>query len=141
MKIIEEIKKAVYAKYLTTTLWTVDAISLYLNHGPNALVYPFVVFSHMATNNSYAMPDGTHPTGYDYVDSLFQFSICSNDRQHDDLEDIADQIEDTYHKVSLTLGNNCTHIATLVIDGRTIFGNESQKIWTIHQQYRILAGK
>jgi len=87
------------------------------------------------------MVDGTHPTGYDYVDCMFQFAIFGNDRQHSDLEGYADQIEDGFHKIQLTLGNNCTHIATLVTDSRTSFYDQGLKIWQINQKYRILAGR
>ena len=134
-------KKAICAHYQTTTLWTVDAIPFFMDHVPNASNYPFIVFYHVGTNNSYSMVDGTHPKGYDYIDSDFQFSIFSNAGQHTNLEDLADRIEDAFHKVHLTLGSNCTHIATLVKDSRTSFYNQQQKIWSVQQKYRIWAGK
>jgi len=141
MKIIEEIKKGVYAHYQTLTLWTVDAVTFYMDHVPNAVEYPFIVFYHLASNNSYSMVDGTHPKGYDYVDSIFQFSLFGNDRQHSELENYADQIEDGFHKVHLILGGNVTHIATLTTDSRTSFYDQGLKVWQINQKYRIMAGK
>jgi len=112
-----------------------------MDHVPQSVSYPIIVFYHIASNNTMAMPSTIQANGFDYVDSRFQFSIFSNDRQHVDLEDMADRIEDLYHRQSLILGNNCTHIATIVTNSRTKFYDQGQKIWSISQDYRILAGK
>ena len=141
MKIIEEIKKSVYAKYQTSTLFTVDQVAFYMDHVPQAVSYPCVVFYHIASNNFMAMANPSKTEGFDYVDSIFQFSIYSNDRQHVQAEDIADRIEDLYHRQSLTMSNSVSHIGTIVTNSRTKFWDQSQKIWHISQDYRILAGR
>jgi len=140
MQIIEEIKKGIYAHYQTTTLWTVDKIPIYQDH-VTRVAYPFICFYHIASNNSMAMPTPSKAAGYDYVDSRFQFSLFSNDRTYTVLEDYANRLEDAFHRVPLTFANDVTHIGTIVINGRTKFWDAQQKIWTINQDYRILAGK
>lgn len=141
MKLIEQIKKGIYAHYNTTTLWTSDAIPLYQDHVPNSVCYPCVCFYHISSTNEYAMVSTSHATGYDYVNCRIQFSIYANDRQNTTAEDIADRLEDAFHKVQLTFGDDCTHIVTLVQGARTRFWDQQQKIWTISQDYMILAGK
>lgn len=143
MKLLEEVKKGIVAHYATTTLATVDHIPLYQDHIPNAITYPFIVFFHKSSNNKYAMIDAsTHPTGYDYLmPAIFQFSVYANDRQYSQMEDIADRLEDAFNKVHMTFGAGCTHIGTLVSDDRTKFFEQNQKIWVIHQDYRIWCGK
>jgi len=147
MRIISEIKKAVAAKYLTSTLWTVDAIPFYMDHAPQGtttqpLVYPIICFYHVSTNNTMAMIQPIiKPTGWDYVNSRFQFSVYANYRQHVQAEDIMDRIEDVYHRVPLILGNNCTHIATFSVDGTTKFYDQKEKIWHLRQDMMILAGR
>lgn len=141
MNIISEIKKAVLAKYQTTTLYTVDAIPFYMDHVPNSRTFPFICFFHIDANNTMAMPSAAQPGGFDYVDSRFQFSVFANDRQHVQMEDICDRLEDAFHRQALVTGNGVTHIATITTNSRTKFWDEKQKIWHISQDYRILAGR
>lgn len=141
MKLLQETFKSVYAKYLTTTMWTSDAIPFYIDHVPNAKSYPIICFYHISTNNFMAMPNTVQPSGFDYIDSRFQFSVYGNDKQYSQIMDITDRLEDTYHRKNLVYGNNCTFIAMFTIDSTTKFFDEQQKIWTITQDYRILAGK
>lgn len=142
MQIIDQLKKAIFARYQASTLWTVDGIACYMDHVPNAVPYPFVVFFHRSSNNKVAMPDGTHPTGYDYVmPAIFRFSVYANDRQHAQMEDIADRLEDLFQKVKLTLSAGCTHIGTLAVDDSTTFFDQQQKVWQYSQSFRFWAGK
>ena len=141
MKLLEEISKAIKVKYEADTLYTVDKIQMYLDHVPQSVSYPIICVYHEASNNKYAMVTDDHPIGYDYVFSDWRFSIYGNDRNYTQMMDICDRLEDLYHKQSLTLGNNCTHIVTLVKDARTKFYDQNQKIWSIHQKYTIWAGK
>ncbi len=141
MQMIEELKKAIYAKYLTTTLWTTDGYWCYQDHVPQSVAYPIVVFIHVSSVNKYAMPTTTVTNGFDYVDVRMQFSIYGNDRQNATIEDIADRIEDTYHKTQLVLGDGCTNIGTLILGARTKFWDQDQKIWGIHQDFKFMCGK
>ena len=143
MKIIEEIKKGVLAHYLTTTLNTVDAIPFYQDHVANDTKYPIIVFKHIASNYNYAMPNvnDSHPNGYNYARSRWRFTIYSNDRQNMNLEDISDRLEDAFHRVLLTFSNGVTHIGTYIVDSRTDFWDQQQKIWMVHQDYVIFAGQ
>jgi hypothetical protein len=141
MKMIEELKKAIYAKYLTTTLYTVDNVLCYQDHVPSSVNYPCVCFYHISSINKCGMIATGHATGFDYADVRIQFGIYVNDRQYAQAEDIADRIEDTYHKHSLTLGSSCTNIGTLVTGAGTRFYDENQKIWTIAQDYKFFIGK
>ena len=81
MKIVEELKKAIYAKYQTDSLWTSDGINFYLDHVPNSVTYPFICLYHISSGNYMAMPTPTKAAGYDYVDARFQFSVYGNDRK------------------------------------------------------------
>lgn len=142
MKILEEIKKGVYAHYQTTTLWTVDAVPFYQDFAPNGVKYPIITFNHVSSNNSYAMPniaDG-HVSGYNYVDSRWRFTIYTNDRQNTQLEDINDRLEEAFHRVKLTFGNDVTHIETYIINASTAFYDQKLKVWSIRCDYRIIAG-
>lgn len=139
MKLISEIKKAIWAKYQTSTLYTVDHIDFFLDHTPNATVYPLIVCYHVSSGNFMAMPTQAHGN-FDYVDSRFQFNVYGNEYQHADIEDIADQLEDLYHRSTLTLGNGCTHIVTISLNQNTTFYDEQQKIWGIRLDMRIIAG-
>ena len=141
MKLIEEVKKAVYAHYNTTTLNTVDHIAFFQDHAYTGICYPIICFYHISSNSSMAMPTTAKPTGFDYIDSNFQFSVYSNDRQYSNAEDIMDRLEEAFHRVPLTLYNDCTHIATICTNARTKFWDENQKIWHISADFRILAGK
>lgn len=141
MKIAQEIKKAIYAKYQTSTLFTVDAVPLYLDHVPASVAYPIIVVHPISSGNSMAMPSLAQPTGFDYEDGRWQFMIYGNDRQHVQIEDIADRLEDLFHRSSLPTGNGVTHIATISIDQYTTFWDQQQKIWTLMMQFRILAGR
>jgi len=141
MNLIQEIKKALKVKYQLSTLWTTDAVPFYLDHAPLGKNYPIIAVYHVGANQTMAMPTIATPAGFNYTDGRWQMSIFSNDRQHIDLEDIADRLEDVFHRQSLTLGNGCTHIATLSYNNHTTFYDEGQKIWGIHLQFRILAGK
>jgi len=143
MLIVSEVKKAIRAHYLTTTLWTTNAYPLYEDHVPQSVTYPLITYYHISSNNRYAMTNNLtgHPKGYDYIWSRWQFSVFANDRQNMLLEDITDRVEDAYHKTPLILGNNCTHIATLVQNGHTLFYDQQQKIWSVHLQFWIWAGK
>jgi len=141
MKIIEQIKRAIYLKYQTSTLYAVDNIPLYLDHVPQSVKYPIIVVRHNSSGNTMAMPSAVKPNGFDYVDARFRFLICSNDRQHVQLEDIADRLEDLYHRTSLPTSNSVTHIATISVNQQTIFFDEGQKIWSIPCDYRIIAGR
>lgn len=135
-------KIGIYNHYMASTLWTADAVPIYLNYVPNATDYPFVVVSHISSNNNYAMIDSTHPKGYDYVlPAIFQFTVLGNDRQHSTIENIADQLEDLFHKTQLTLAASVTNFGTLVTDSRTTFFNQSNKVWQISQNYQFWAGK
>lgn len=141
MQIIEEIKKGIYAHYKTTTLWTVDAIPIYQDHVPTSVAYPFICYYYIASNNTMSMPDASATTGHDYVDARIQFSLYCNDRQYTALEDYANRLEDAFHRVPLTFSNDVTHIATIVTNSRTKFYDQQQKVYTINQDYRFLAGK
>ena len=141
MNLIQEIKMGLYAKYQTTTLWTVDAIPFYLDHVPQSVNYPVICCYHISGNFDMAMPNlATKPEGWDYCNSRFQLSIYGNDKNHVQIEDIAKRLSLAFHRTSLTLGNNCTHIATILINDRTAFWDANQKIWTVSQDYRIMAG-
>ena len=141
IKIVEEIKKALYAKYLTSTLWTTDKIPFYLNHAPQSVVYPIIVVNYISSNNTMAMPTVAKPSGWDYIDGRFQFAVRGNDRQLSTLTDIQDRLEDLFHRTSLTLGNDCTHLGTISLNQGTEFFEDALKVWTITNDYRILAGK
>lgn len=141
MKIIEELKKAIYAKYQTSTMYTSDGVQMYLDHVPSSVCYPIICVYHISSNNFMSMPTQTVAGGFDYVDSRWQMSVYSNDRQHVQIEDLADRLEDLFHRQPLTLANNCTHIATISTDQKTLFYDQQQKIWTIRLDFRILAGK
>ena len=141
MKITQEIKKSIYAKYQTSTLFTVDHIPLYLDHVPSNLEYPIIVVHPVSSGNTMAMPDISNNIGWDYVDGRWQFSLYSNDLQHVQLEDICDRIEDLYHRQSLPTANGVSHLATFSVDQRTAFFDESLKIWSIYMQFRIIAGR
>ena len=140
MQIINEIKKALYAKYQTSTLCTVDKIPYYLDHVPNSVQYPFIVVYQKASGNSMSMPTTAKPAGWNYVDSLWGVSVYGNDRNDVALHSIASDIEDLYHRQSLTLGASCTHIATISLNVRQSFYDQQNKIWGIHLTLRILAG-
>jgi len=142
MKILEEIKKGVWAHYQTTTLYTVDGIAFYQDYAANSIKYPIIVFSHISSNNSYAMPSisDSHPNGYNYVDSRWRFTIYANDRQNMELEDINDRLEEAFHRVKLTFGNGVTHIETYIINASTTFYDQKLKVWSIRCDYRIVAG-
>ena len=60
---------------------------------------------------------------------------------HAEIEDIADRLEDLFHRQPLTLGSSCTHIATISLNQKTLFWDQSEKIWTIRMDMRLLAGK
>lgn len=142
MKIIEQIKRAIWTKYQTTTLWTVDAIPMYLDHVPQSVAYPIITIDYINSNNTMAMPELTSkPEGFDYVDARIQFSVFGNDRQNVQITDIQDRLEDIYHRQQLTLGSNCTFIAMISLNQGTKFYDEKQKIWHISNDYRVLAGK
>jgi len=143
MKIQMEIKKAIYSKYQASTLWTVDKVPLYLDHVPASTSFPFIVVHPISSNNTMAMPSPivSNTTGWDYVDGIWQFAIHSNDRQHQDLEDIVDKLEDLYHRQTLPTANNVTHIATISVDQKTTFWDALLKIWSIYMSFRILAGR
>ena len=141
MLLIQEIKQSLYAKYQTDTLWTVDAIPFYLEKAPQSKDYPIICCYHIDSNQTMAMPTVAKPSGFDYCDARFQFSIHGNNRQHVQLEDIANRLENLFHRTSLTLGNDCTHIASICINSGTRFWNENEKIWTIALDFRFLAGR
>lgn len=142
MNIIQEIKKAIWAKYQTSTLWTVQHIPMHLDKfTPQSKVYPVIGVFHVSSNLTMAMPSTIQPAGFNYSDGRWQMSIWGNDRQHAELETIADELEDLYHRSSLTTGNGVSHIATISYNNNTTFWDEKQKIWGIHLQFRILAGK
>jgi hypothetical protein len=141
MLLIQEIKKALKTKYETTTLWTVDHIPFYLNYAPNVKNYPMIRVTQAGSGLTMAMPDpATKPEGWNYTDGRWQITVLGNVNQETTIESIANQIENLYHRQSLTLGNNCTHIATFSLDNHTSFFDEQQKIWGIHVQFRIIAG-
>jgi hypothetical protein len=121
-------------------MWTVDVVDFHLDHVPQSVCYPIICCYHIASNNFMSMPSTVQVGGYDYVDSRFQFSIYGNDRQHSTLEDLADRLENLYHRQSLTLGGGCTHIATISINQKTLFFDQALKIWTLRMDFRILAG-
>jgi len=143
MNLIQEIKKSMWTKYKTDTLYTVDNISFYLDHVPASVSYPIIVCRHISSGNNMAMPDPANGNNYgcDYVDSRIQVSIFANDRQQVDMEDIADRLETLYHRKSLPTANGVTHIATFSINQRTSFFDENIKVWGLHLTFRILAGK
>jgi len=142
MLLIQEIEKALYAKYLLSTLWTVDGINFYLNHAPNSKNYPIICVNYISSNNSMAMINPTtKPSGWDYVDSRFQFSIFGNDKQYTQIVDIQNRLENLFHRQSLTLGNDCTCIAVISLNQGTKFWDERLKIWHISNDFRIIAGR
>jgi hypothetical protein len=141
MKIVEEVKKALYAKYQTSTLWTVDAIPFYMDHAPQSKNYPIICVYYISSGNFMAMPSTIQPGGFDYIDSRFQFSVYGNDRQNVQLTDIQDRLEDVFHRQPLTLGSNCTCIAVISLNQRTQFYDQKNKIYTISNDMRILAGR
>ena len=141
MKLIQEIKKALWTKYQGNTLFSSDAIPFYLDHVPNSIAYPFIVCYHISSGNYMAMPSVSQVGGFDYVDSRFQLTVFGNDREHVALEDIGDRLEDCFHRQPLSLGNNCTHIATISLNQKTLFYDQMQKIWSLRMDFRILAGK
>jgi hypothetical protein len=141
MKLIQEIKKGIWTKYQLDTLWTVDNIALYLDHAPQSVNYPIIKVSHISSNQTMAMLSDTNPVGWDYSDGRWQFSIFGNDRQHSDLEDITDRLEDLYHRKSLPTGNGVTHIATISYNNNTTFFDEGVKVWGIHLDMRIIVGR
>jgi len=142
MNIIQEIKKSIWAKYQTSTLWTVQNIPMHLDKfTPQAKVYPIIGVFHISSNLTMAMPSTIQPAGFNYSDGRWQMSIWGNDRQHAQIETIADVLEDLYHRSSLATGNGVTHIATISYNNNTTFYDEKNKIWGIHLQFRILAGK
>jgi hypothetical protein len=144
MKIIQEIKKALWTRYQTSTLYTVDKIPFHLDKNtPQSDTYPLIGVFHISSGLSMAMPspDEGNTTGWDYSDGRWQFSCWANDRGHVELEDIADRLEDLYHRQPLILGNNCTHIATISYNNNTTFYDDNVKVWGIHLQFRIIAGR
>lgn len=142
MKIIQVLKKAILTKYQNSTLYTVDAIPMYLDHVPQAVNFPVICVYAVSSNQSMAMVSQSAANGYDYVDSRFRFTVYGNERQHSQLEDIADRLEDVFHRQSLTLSDaTITHIATISINQNTTFYDQQNKIWSINQTFRILAGK
>jgi hypothetical protein len=147
MNLIQAIKKALWDKYQTSTLWTVQEIPFYLDHTPQGttaqpLVYPIICAYHVDAKQSMAMPTVAQPGGFDYADSRFSLVVYGNDRNHVAIETIADTLEDLFHRQSLpTLTYGVNHIATISIDSRTLFYDKQQKIWQVQQYYRILVGK
>lgn len=139
--IIQAIKIAFWDKYKLSTLWTVDAIPFALNYNPNSKNYPLIVINHVKTNSTMAMPSTVQLTGYNYVDSRFSLIVYGNTNNHATIEGIADSLETLYHRSSLPTAGGVTHIATIFIDGQTIFYDQGQKIWGINQYIRVLAGK
>ena len=141
MIITQEIKKAIYAKYLTSTLWTSDAVSMYLDHVPQSVNYPIIVVHPISTGNNMAMPTVANPIGWDYQDGIWDFVVYGNDRQNTNIIDIACRLEDLYHRQSLPTGNGVTHIATMSINESQSFYDQQQKIWKLLMHFRILAGR
>jgi hypothetical protein len=70
-------------------------------------------------------------------------SVFGNDRQHVQLEDIADRLENLYHRQPLVMpvGSDVTHIGTISYNNATSFFDSDLKIWSIKLDLRILAGK
>ena len=140
MILIQEIKKALYAKFQTSTMHTVDGLQMYLDHTPNSVSYPLVTVYALSSNQTMAMPNTIKPSGFDYCDAIFDICVYGNDKNHVVVESFADQLETLYHRQLLTTGNSVTHIATISIQQRTMFYDQAQKVWSIHTHYRILAG-
>jgi hypothetical protein len=140
MIIIQAIKKGIYTKYQTSTLYTVDNIPFYLDHVPQSVNYPIICVYAISSNNTMAMPTTIKTEGFDYVSSRFQFSIYGNDKNHVQIEDIANRLEQLYHRQTLTLGDGVSHIETIALNQGTKFYDQSQKIWTIAIDFRIRAG-
>ena len=142
MNLIQEIKKAIWSKYQTSTLYTVDNIPMHLDKAtPQSYAYPIISVFHVSSNLTMAMPQvGVKPDGWNYSDGRWQMSIFGNDRQHAELETIAATLEDLYHRTTLPTANGVTHIATISYNNNTAFYDEKQKIWSIHLQFRILVG-
>ena len=141
MLIIQEIKKAIYAKYNASTLFTVDHVPLYLDHVPNIKTYPIICLYPINSNQTMAMPSAIKTEGFDYSDGRWQFSIYGNDRNQVQLEDIADRLETIFHRSTLSTGNGVSHIATISLNQSTLFFDQGLKIWTIRIDFRIIAGK
>ena len=140
MRIITELKKAMFNKYNLSTLWTTDAIPFYLNDAPLVTNYPIITLKHQAGRNTMAMPSVAQPAGFNYVDSIWTFAVMGNQLQHVQMEDIADRLEDVYHRQTLITGNGVSFIAMFTTGSHTLYYNEGLKIWTIEQDYRCLAG-
>jgi hypothetical protein len=143
MNIVQSVKQAIWAKYQTSTLYTADHVALYLDHVPASVTYPIICVYAISSNNFMAMPTAVKTEGFDYIDSRFQFTIYGNDRNHVQMEDIADRLETLYHRQSLIMpiGSNVSHIATISLNQRTMFYDQKIKVWTLNTDYRILAGK
>jgi hypothetical protein len=140
MKILSELKKAIFAKYNLSTLWSTDAIPFYLNDAPLVKNYPLIVVKYQAGRNTMAMPSVAQPAGFNYVDCIFTFDIMGNQLQHVQMEDIADRLEDVYHRQTLITGNGVSFIAMFTTGSQTRFFDEGLKIWTVSLDFRVLAG-
>jgi hypothetical protein len=142
MNLIQSIKKALWDKYQLSALWTVQKIPFFLDHAPQIKTYPMIIAYHVDAKQTMAMPTIVQPGGFNYADSRFSLVVYGNDRNHVEIETIADTLEDLFHRQSLpTLTYGVNHIATISIDSRTLFYDQKQKIWSVQQYYRILVGK